>query len=497
VNEKADALSDKIANPISENSYRALPSEIWQEAAPDAAPAPEMVILNRPLLAEWGISAGWFDSDEALAILSGRRTNVANSSIAMAYSGHQFGGWSPVLGDGRAHMLGQMRDGEGRLVDVQLKGSGRTRFSRGGDGKATLASALREYLVSEAMAGLGIPATRSLAVIATGEEVRRDMPMLGGLLVRVARSHIRVGSFQFAAAHLGEDAVRALADHMITHHYPEAALAQSPAAALLRMVIDRQAALVAKWMQVGFIHGVMNTDNMSIVGETIDFGPCAFIDEFRPNKVFSSIDTQGRYAWNQQPNMAQWNLVKFAETLLPLFSANQDEAVALAQAEVDRFPDVFNALFWSGFATKLGLGESEVEQQELIQTLFKLMTAAEADFTLFFDRLTRHAAGEPEAPLLAMFKEADGFADWLSQWRALRAASALSIADMRAANPVLIARNHQVERALSEASDRNDFTRFHRLATALRTPFDVHPDLSDLLDAPMPDERVTATFCGT
>lgn len=490
-------MSDKIANPIAENCYRALPAEIWQEATPDAAPAPEMIILNRPLLAELGISDGWFDSDEALAILSGNGANAANPPIAMAYSGHQFGGWSPVLGDGRAHMLGQMRDGDGRLLDVQLKGSGRTRFSRGGDGKATLASALREYLVSEAMAGLGIPATRSLAVIATGEEVRRDTPMPGGLLVRAARSHIRVGSFQFAAAHLGEDAVRALADHMITHHYPEAALATSPAAALLRAVIHRQAALVAKWMQVGFIHGVMNTDNMSIVGETVDFGPCAFIDEFRPNKVFSSIDTQGRYAWNQQPNMAQWNLVKFAETLLPLFGANQEEAVALAQMEVDRFPDVFNTLFWVGFSTKLGLAASDAEQQDLIQSLFKLMTAAEADFTLIFDRLTRHAAGEAASPLLAMFSGADEVGDWLNQWRALREASPLPVADMRAANPVLIARNHQVERALSDASDRNDFTRFHRLATALRSPFDVPPDVSDLVDAPMPDERVTATFCGT
>jgi uncharacterized protein YdiU (UPF0061 family) len=486
-----------IPNPIADNRYSALPDGFLTLAAPSPPPAPTLAALNLSLLGQYGLMPDWFASDDGVAILSGQRANPDNPPIAMAYSGHQFGGWSPLLGDGRAHMLGQMRVGDGTLVDVQLKGSGRTAYSRSGDGKATLSSALREYLVSEAMAGLGIPATRALAVIATGETIRRDRPEPGGILVRTATSHIRVGSFQHAAANIDEDAVRALADFMLAYHFPHAAQAPEPYRALFDEVVARQAQLIAQWMLVGFIHGVMNTDNMSIIGETIDFGPCAFIDEFKPDKVFSSIDAGGRYAWNRQPAMAHWNLTRLAEAMLPLFSADEAQSLDIANQSLGRFADLFDQAFWPGFAAKMGVKGTLEEVRPLADDLMRLMTQDGTDFTVTFDGLTRYAQDATDISFAGLFADADGIAAWLHRWQAMRALGKIDDQVMRRANPVLIARNHQVERALTAATHDGDFSLFHRLATALANPWSVAPDNADLLVPPLPEQRVCATFCGT
>ncbi len=483
--------------PIVQNWYAQLPSAFFDVSMPSAAPAPRMIALNHGLIAQYGLDSAWFECGDALDLLSGRAIAAGNPPLALAYSGHQFGGWSPLLGDGRAHMLGQMQLAGGVAVDVQLKGSGVTRFSRGGDGKATLASVLREYLVSEAMAGLGIPATRALAVIATGETIYRDRALPGAILVRTAQSHIRVGSFQFAAANLGPEGLRALADHILEHHFAEPQNAALPYEAMLAEIVSRQASLIARWMGAGFIHGVMNTDNMSIVGETIDFGPCAFMDEFNPSKVFSSIDAHGRYAWNKQAAMALWNLTRLAETMLPLFA--EDEAAAIASAEriLGRFSGEFDAAYQSVLAAKLGYAKDALGINELAQPLFALLAEHQVDFTLFFDRLTGHAAGDADEGVAKLFDASADIAAWLGKWRAGFVRGDETLRSMRRANPAVIARNHIVERALADATDHGDFKLFNRLAIALTTPAEVAEADRDLMVAPTPEERVCETFCGT
>jgi serine/tyrosine/threonine adenylyltransferase len=485
------------SSPIVGNSYTALPNGFFETARPSPAPAAKVIILNHGLLSANGIDPHWFETSAARDMFSGNQVDAAHPPIAMAYSGHQFGGWSPLLGDGRAHMLGQVIGADGQVLDIQLKGSGPSRYSRGGDGKATLASVLREYLVSEAMAGLGIPSTRALSVIATGETVYRDRALPGAILVRTASSHIRVGSFQHAAANIGPEGVRALADHMLDHHFHALQNMPNPYVALFEAVVARQARLVAQWMAMGFIHGVMNTDNMSIIGETIDFGPCAFMDEFRADKVFSSIDQNGRYAWNRQPEMAQWNLTRLAETLLPLFADTEEAAVAVAQGVLDGFSAQFDAAFWTGFAAKIGHAADTPQGRVLIQKLFDLLGRNEVDFTLFFDALTDHVAGADEGGVTQLFVDQAEIAAWLAQWREGQGVDSDSMAVMRRANPVIIARNHSVERALADATDRADFALFFRLAAALANPFQLSADNEDLRTPPRADERVQATFCGT
>jgi uncharacterized protein YdiU (UPF0061 family) len=483
-------------NPISLNSYQVLPEHMFTRDTPVATRNPQLLKLNDGLLQEYGVADTWFLSAEGLGVLSGNTINSDNPPMAIAYAGHQFGQRVPLLGDGRAHMLGQMHTANGN-VDVQLKGSGPTAFSRGGDGRATLASVLREHIVSEAMAGLGIPTTRSLAVIGTGEAVYREQPEPGGILARTARSHIRVGSFQHAAGNLGDAAVKALADYVIEQHFPQRGAEEHRYANLLVTVCESQAILIAHWMLVGFIHGVMNTDNMSIVGETIDFGPCAFMDEFNADKVFSSIDRHGRYAWAKQPDIGLWNLTRFAETLLPLLSSDSDTAIQIAETKLAQFMPEFQAAFYAGLRKKLGLTNQLQVVNGFADKTLALLGEHAIDLTVFFDTLTRVAGSEPEEVLLELFNDKAGAQQWLAQWQSLRADDADTARKMRLANPVVIARNHRVEEALRAATIRNDLTPFLRLTTALQNPFYCTPENTDLQTPPLPEERVTATFCGT
>ncbi len=501
---KADA-----ANPIERLSYRELPQGFFAEATPTTWAAPALVELNTALLASYGIADTWFRSDTALQTLAGSRFDTRNPPSALAYAGHQFGHFVPLLGDGRALMLGQLQTADGRWIDVQLKGSGRTRYSRGGDGRATLGSVLREYLVSEAMAGLGIPTTRSLAVLTTGEMVTRESPRPGAVVARTASSHIRVGTFQHAAANLGPDAVRALADHVIAQHFEALTDAPDRYNRLLESVISSQAYLVAQWMLVGFIHGVMNTDNMSVVGETIDYGPCAFMDEFHPAKVFSSIDRHGRYAWNQQAAIAHWNLTRLAETLLSLLDPVEDRAIERAQQSLGTFAPQFSAALADGFRTKLGFAVHSETAARLSEATLQLLAQHSLDYTLFFDSLSNAVAHGTDQEFVDQLMQADPVAaadpdalraalsSWLDDWRLLRAAAPLDAAAMRRANPALIARNHRVEQAIAAAERDSDFAPFRRLAGALRNPYEIAVADRELLVPPQPAERVRETFCGT
>jgi serine/tyrosine/threonine adenylyltransferase len=420
----------------------------------------------------------------------------------MAYAGHQFGGFVPQLGDGRAILLGERRGRDGNLYDIQLKGAGLTPFARNGDGRAALGPMLREYLISEAMHALGIPTTRSLAVVATGERVFREAVLPGAVLTRVAASHIRVGTFQYFAVRGDQDGIRKLLDYVIERHYPAARDAQIPALDVLKAVAQRQAALIADWMRVGFIHGVMNTDNMAISGETIDYGPCAFMDHYHPSTVFSSIDHGGRYAYANQPAIAQWNLARLAETLLPLIDADTDKAVSLATEVLESFIAQFQTQLFQALRRKIGLADGREGDADLINRLLAAMQAAEADFTLTFRYLTLAAEGaNAESKLRALFAQSPGIDDWIRDWRERLASDPQSEADrvasMRRVNPAIIPRNHRVEEALNAASERGDFQPFHQLLEVLQRPFDDPGEGSKYEQAPQPSERVLQTFCGT
>jgi|TARA_B110000261_G_scaffold93036_1_gene105602 uncharacterized protein YdiU (UPF0061 family) len=504
MNTNTDTSDD---NPIRYQHYRDLPAEMFAESMPSQTASPTLIELNENLLEQLGIESSWFVSQQALSLLSGNSINEDNRPIALAYSGHQFGNWSALLGDGRAHMLGQLKTAEGEYFDVQLKGSGRTQFSRGGDGRATLGSVIREYLLSEAMMGLGIPTTRSIALLTTGDTVAREKLNPGAILVRSAQSHLRVGSFQFAhakTAHLKSSqsqpsisGVKALADFTIAQHFPELEQSTSKYLDLLSVVGTRQATLIAKWMLVGFIHGVMNTDNVSIVGETIDFGPCAFMDEYNPQKVFSSIDTQGRYAWDQQPMIAQWNLTRLAETLLPLFDDNEEKSIEMAQHRLSEFMPQFQKSFQTGLMLKLGFSESNDQTQQLTSELLSAMQTDGVDFTVFFNNLTGVAQGESKQVLINLFNDLDGVSKLVDQWQELRAKDSDSLLAMRQANPVVIARNHQVQFAIDAAVEKNDFLPFRRLCRVLANPYLMDSADDELMKPPKSEERVTQTFCGT
>jgi len=444
----------------------------WQaEKAPDAS----LLALNEPLAVELGLDPEWLRSPAGIQLLVGANLPEGATPVAQAYAGHQFGGFVPRLGDGRALLLGELTDTEGNLRDLHLKGSGRTPFARGGDGLAAVGPMLREYVISEAMHAMGIPTTRSLAVVATGNTVYRDSPLPGAVLARVASSHLRVGSFQYAATTGGVDLVRALADHAIARHHPAAAEAEHPYVALLDAVVAAQASLVAKWMLVGFIHGVMNTDNMTISGETIDYGPCAFMDAYDPATVYSSIDHAGRYAYGNQPTVAQWNLTRFAETLLDLFSDDQEKAIEIAVASLGEFPNHFNAAWLTGMREKLGL-PSEVADDvaaPLAQDLLQLLHANHADYTGSFHRLGT-------------------FDDWSSRWRAL----APNVDALAHANPVYIPRNHLVEEAL-DAATSGDMKPFGDLVAVVADPYVERAGL-ERYAAPAPEDfGEYKTFCGT
>lgn len=486
-----------------DNTYaRDLPG-LYASVRPAPASAPQSLFFNEALARELGLDPAVWGSEAGAPVWAGNVVPEGAEPLAQAYAGHQFGGFSPQLGDGRALLLGELIDTRGQRRDVALKGSGRTPYSRGGDGKAAVGPMLREVLIGEALHALGVPTTRALAVVATGEDVYRDDTLPGAVLTRVASSHLRVGTFQFFAARGQLEELQRLLDHAVARHQPEAVGAPDRALRLLQGVAERQAALIAQWMNLGFIHGVMNTDNMTISGESIDFGPCAFMEAYNPAAVFSSIDRNGRYAFGNQAAIARWNLARLAEALLPLFPGVDDDteaAVAQATAVIDAFPGLHDAQWRAGQRAKLGLHTARPEDATLADDWLALMQAQRMDFTLAWRHLAAAAEGH-DAPLRALASEPQALDPWLARWRARWAGegSAADVAQrLRAANPWLIARNHQVEAALQAASDDGDLAPFQRLLAALQTPFDEMPSWNDLAEPAPP--AVTAcyrTFCGT
>jgi uncharacterized protein YdiU (UPF0061 family) len=483
-----------------DNSYARLPARFFARQAPTAVAAPKLIALNEALAANLGLDPEMLASPSGVAFLSGNAMPPGSEPIAMAYAGHQFGKFVPQLGDGRAILLGEVVGRDGVRYDVQLKGAGQTPFSRNGDGRAALGPVLREYIVSEAMAALGIPTTRTLAAVTTGEDVQRETILPGAILTRVATSHIRIGTFQYLAAWGDVKGVRELADYVIARHYPAAKKISKPYRALLDGVIERQANLVARWLLVGFIHGVMNTDNMAISGETIDYGPCAFLDAYNPAKAFSAIDAHGRYAYGNQPRIAHWNLSRLAETLLPLLADREEEAVSIAQDALGAFAVKFEAAYTAGLCRKLGLMQARPGDRDLGQDLLARMAANQADFTLTFRRLCDEAAGSaPRARDL--FADPASFDEWAIRWGQRLSeeggdASARSEA-MRAVNPVFIPRNHRVEEVITAAVGDGDFALFRTLLTVLSHPYADQPGFEGYADPPRPDQIVKQTFCGT
>jgi len=485
-----------------DNSYARLPERFFARLPPTPVAQPRLIKLNDKLARQLGLDSEKLASPEGVAMLAGNVVPAAGEPLAMAYAGHQFGNFVPQLGDGRAILLGEVIDRDGVRRDIQLKGAGPTPFSRRGDGRAALGPVLREYIVSEAMAALGIPTTRALAAVATGETVFRETPLPGAVFARVASSHIRIGTFQFFAARDDAEGIKVLVEHVVARHYPAAAGAPNPALALLESVIARQADLVVQWLLVGFIHGVMNTDNMTISGETIDYGPCAFMDAYDPATVFSSIDSGGRYAYGNQPSIALWNLSRLAETLLPLLAEDENAAVEIAQAALSAFAPRFQSAYATGLSRKLGLVRSEPDDFALAQDLLQRMTENGADFTLTFRRLS-DATVDPAADtaVRSLFAKPEFFDEWAVKWRerlsrdgsGARARQAV----MRAANPAFIPRNHRVEEAIVAAVARNDFAAFETLLTVLSRPYDDQPEFAAYADPPEPDQIVRQTFCGT
>ena len=485
-----------------DNSYARLPSRFHARVRPSSAVDPHLVKLNRPLADRLGLDAAELQTPEGVEMLAGKRIPPGAEPIATAYAGHQFGGFTPQLGDGRAVLLGEVIGRDGLRRDIQLKGSGTTPFSRGGDGRAALGPVLREYLVSEAMAALGIPTTRALAALTTGETVMRDAELPGAVLARVASSHIRVGTFQFFAARGDVDAVRQLADHAMARHDPDAARAPHPYRAFLDGVIARQAALVARWMQIGFVHGVMNTDNTSISGETIDYGPCAFMDAYDPEAVFSSIDRDGRYAYRNQPGIALWNLSRLTECLLPLLGAEEEDALAQGREAIAAFAPTYLAAHSEGFGRKLGLATRREGDDALVQDLLDRMAAGRADFTLVFRRLS-DAAEDParDRDVRDLFIDPTAYDGWAGRWRARLSDEApdgrARAAAMRAVNPAYVPRNHRVEDALRAAVAERDFAPFERLGQVLAAPYDDRPEFAAYAEPPSFDTSGYRTFCGT
>jgi len=485
-----------------DNSYARLPAHFFAKVAPGKVRASHIVKVNRALAEELGLDPEQLASEAGAEVLAGNSLFSGSEPIALAYAGHQFGSFVPQLGDGRAILLGEVLDRAGHRRDIQLKGSGRTPFSRGGDGRAALGPVLREYIVSEAMAALGVPTTRALAAVTTGELVMRDEPLPGAILTRVASSHLRVGTFQFFAARNDRAALETLASYALERHYPTAMGSRNDALALIENVIAAQARLVARWLGVGFVHGVMNTDNTSIAGETIDYGPCAFLDAYDPKKVFSSIDRRGRYAFGQQPAIAQWNCTRLAEALLPLLADEEEAAVALATERLRGFTALFGEAYAAVMRVKLGLTQARHDDQQLAADLLERMAASGVDFTSFFRGLCGAAEDSAnDEGLASSFDDPAAFHTWAETWRArLRCESATPqerASAMRLVNPAFIPRNHRIEEAIQAAVLRGDFQPFETLTRLLEHPYLEQPELAYLATPPLPSERVEATFCGT
>jgi protein adenylyltransferase len=488
-----------------DNSYTRLPERFYARVNPTPVAAPQLVKVNTQLARELGLDPEQLSGKEGVEMLAGNRIAEGSEPIALAYAGHQFGYFVPQLGDGRAILLGEVTGRNGQRCDIQLKGSGRTPFSRGGDGRAALGPVLREYLVSEAMAALGVPTTRTLAAVTTGDRVLREMPLPGAVLTRVAASHIRVGTFQYFAARRDIEATRILADYAIARHYPEAAQHPQPYRAFLDAVIARQARLIAQWMLLGFIHGVMNTDNMAISGETIDYGPCAFMEEYHPDTVFSSIDAHGRYAYGNQPTAALWNLARLAEATLPLLiegAGSEESALTAARESLAAFDPQLHAARRTGLLRKIGLITELPGDEALVEALLERMATNRADFTLTFRRLC-DAAADPahDAEVRSLFADPAAYDAWSAEWRPRLADEATSplerAAAMRKVNPAFIPRNHQVEAALSAATANQDFQPFEELLDVVTHPYEDWPDRERYAQPARREERVLQTFCGT
>jgi uncharacterized protein YdiU (UPF0061 family) len=485
------------------NRYADLGDAFYARTRPAPVNNPELVIFNHTLGEELGLTGTGLDAPGSAAILAGNQVPEGAAPLAMAYAGHQFGHFVPTLGDGRALLLGQIGLEGGNRVDMHLKGSGQTAFSRGGDGRSALGPVLREYLISEAMARLGVPTTRALAAVTTGEEVARQQLLPGGVITRIATSFVRVGTFEYFASRGDIDAVKKLADYVIENNYPACRDEPNAYLAWFAAVIERQAALIAKWMQLGFIHGVMNTDNMSIAGETIDYGPCAFMDHYAHDRVYSSIDRHGRYAYNNQPSIGLWNLTRLAETLVPLLAENTEDAVAAAKSALDTYKDLYEGYWLDGMRNKTGLATARDEDKALIEELLDGMAASNADFTLTFYYLSRLETdpADHDRAVRDRFDNPEHFDAWARKWRTrLQKENSDDVtrqSAMQAVNPVYIPRNHQVEAAIRAAEDHDDFSVFHDLHEVLQRPYELHPQKGAYMLPPEPDEVVHQTFCGT
>lgn len=494
-----DTMTDQKVNMETgwnfDNSYTNLPDAFYSKMSPNPVREPKIVILNHSLAASLGLNGEeLLHSEDNLSLFGGNEFPKNASPLAQAYAGHQFGHFT-MLGDGRALLIGEQITPKGNRFDIQLKGSGRTPYSRGGDGRAALGPMLREYIISEAMFALGIPTTRSLAVATTGESIVRETYLPGAILTRVAASHLRVGTFQYASKLTIEENLKILADYTIQRHFSEIETSQNRYLALLREVIKRQAKLIAKWQVVGFIHGVMNTDNMSISGETIDYGPCAFMDTYDPATVFSSIDTRGRYAYGNQPYIASWNLARFAETLLPLLDENEEKALAMAQEAIVEFTHLYQFNWLAGMKAKLGIFNEEAEDESLVKDLLRLMEKYQADYTNTFRALTFEKYEGTEV---------DGnndFSNWIKQWQARldrqQESKEASKQLMKKSNPGVIPRNHRVEEALDAAVNEGDYSVMERLLGVLSNPYEHTEKQAEYCLLPAPSKRPYRTFCGT
>ena len=477
-----------------DNSYARLPKSFFTGQNPTPVSSPKLVILNEPLATSLGLTIEELQNEKGAALFSGNQIPEGALPLAQAYAGHQFG-YFTMLGDGRAVLLGEQMTPSGERFDIQLKGSGRTPYSRGGDGRAALGPMLREYIISEAMHALGIPTTRSLAAVTTGELILRETELPGAILTRVAASHIRVGTFQYAAGKGEVDDLRALADYALKRHYPEIELDDNRYLSLLKGVIKRQAALIAKWQLVGFIHGVMNTDNMTISGETIDYGPCAFMDTYDPATVFSSIDREGRYAYKNQPYIGGWNLARLAESLIPLLHDNEEEAVNIAQDAISDYMKLHESNWFSGMRAKLGLFNEEKEDESLIEDILHMMEQYRADYTNTFRALTHD-----KLEGIVLFEKPE-FSEWYERWQARldrqEESKESSQQLMRNSNPSVIPRNHRVEEALEAAEQHGDFNVMERLLQVLATPFAHTPEQAEYCTLPLSTGMPYKTFCGT
>ncbi len=483
-----------------DNSYARLPEPFYIRWRPAEPSKPRLLQFNEALAATLGLDG--LDSDERTAIFSGATVPTNAEPLAMTYAGHQFGNFVPALGDGRALLLGEVIDRHGVRRDIQLKGAGQTPFSRHADGLCPLGPAIREYLVSEGLSALGVPSSRALALALTGQTTMRETVSPGAVITRVATGHVRVGTFQYFAARDDVDSVRTLADYVIQRHYPDLTQAQAPYLELLRGLVRRQAELVAQWMNLGFIHGVMNTDNMTLAGETLDFGPCAFMDTYHPETVYSFVDQGGRYAYGNQPTMAQWNVTRFAEAILPLLASDESEAVELAQPVIDAFADYYQQARRAGMAAKLGLAEVAESNDELIDGILDTLANDDVDYTRFFRRLSDMAANPDEdARVRELFNDPEAWDAWRRRWReALEAEGGdpgERVRRMKAVNPAVIPRNHSVERAIQAAERDGDLAVFHDLLANLAEPYADHPEDREGARPPAAEERVVRTFCGT